>query len=102
MMVGASHDVHISEFKDRRKSVSIARHLGFAALTVLVGFSSLTLHAQSTTGTILGQVTDPSGARVAKAIVIVVNMLTGETHTMQTNDEGEYVVPNLPVGTYSV
>ena len=99
-MVSASHDVHIPKFRNRRKSVLIARHLGFAALTVLVGFfiGSLTLHAQSTTGTILGRVTDSSGAMIAKATVIVINTLTGETHTMQTNDQGEYVVPNLPVG----
>jgi hypothetical protein len=58
--------------------------------------------AQSPTGTISGIVTDPSGAMIASAEVIVVNDATRAQFSGKTNDEGIYVVPNLPPGTYRV
>lgn len=58
--------------------------------------------AQSPTGTISGIVTDPSGAMIASAEVIVVNDATRVQVSGKTNNEGIYVVPNLPPGTYRV
>lgn len=58
--------------------------------------------AQSPTGTISGIVTDPSGAMIASAEVIVVNDATRAQVSGKTNNEGIYVVPNLPPGTYRV
>ena len=59
------------------------------------------LQAQGT-ATILGTVTDPSGASVAGAQVTVINIATQFTRTVDTNDSGEYVASALPTGTYSV
>jgi hypothetical protein len=70
------------------------------ALFCICGSSML--FAQSTTGTILGQVTDPAGSAIAKAHVTVTDTLTGESHSMDANEQGEYVLPNLPVGVYRV
>jgi hypothetical protein len=53
-------------------------------------------------GTISGVVTDPSGAVVSGATVTVTNPATGATRTVQTNEAGEYVVPEEPAGTYEV
>jgi hypothetical protein len=58
--------------------------------------------AQSPTGTISGIVTDPTGAMIASAEVIVVNDATRVQVSGKTNGEGIYVVPNLPPGTYRV
>lgn len=58
--------------------------------------------AQSTTGTIQGIVTDSQGASVPDAQVSVKNVATAEVRTVITSKQGEYSVPDLPVGTYDV
>jgi hypothetical protein len=60
------------------------------------------LCAQGVAGTILGTVTDPTGARVPGATVVAINVLTGETHTATTNQEGDYLFPVLPIGEYRI
>ena len=59
-------------------------------------------YAQGVTGTIAGTVTDASGGRLAQARIRVTNDLTGEERKDTTNDAGDYLVPNLPIGRYSV
>ncbi len=63
---------------------------------------SLFAHAQNITGTILGTVTDSSGAVVANATVTVVNEQTGTEVKAATSPTGEYAAPNLLPGTYTV
>lgn len=58
--------------------------------------------AQGVTGSILGTVSDPSGARVAGATVNATNTLTGESRTATTNELGDYLFPVLPVGQYRI
>src|ERR1700722_4475643 len=58
--------------------------------------------AQTVRGTILGTVTDSSGAIVVKARVTVREPSTGLTRTETTNDQGEYSIPQLPAGFYSL
>ncbi len=72
----------------------------FIGLLCLLGTGGLL--AQSTTGSILGQVTDPASAAIPSAKVTVTNVLTGEIHETTTNEIGSYVVPHLPVGSYKV
>lgn len=57
---------------------------------------------QSTSGTILGRVTDPQGAVVPGASVTARNDATGFTQGAQTNEDGEYTLPILPPATYTV
>ncbi|QHN04203.1 TonB-dependent receptor [Granulicella sp. WH15] len=59
-------------------------------------------YAQNTTGSIVGQVMDATGAAVSNATVIVTNDATRETHTVQTNDTGAYQVLTLQPGQYKV
>jgi len=61
-----------------------------------------TAEAQTFRGTILGTVTDPTGASVAGATVTVKNLGTGLTRTMSTTEDGGYSAPELPIGNYSV
>jgi hypothetical protein len=58
--------------------------------------------AQTFRGTVLGTVTDQSGAVVAGAKVTVRNTNTGLERTTQTSADGSYAVPELPIGSYSV
>src|SRR6266852_2227732 len=58
--------------------------------------------AQTFRGTILGTVTDSSGAAVGGAKVTIKNTDTGLTREVTTSDDGSYVVPELPIGNYSV
>jgi hypothetical protein len=57
---------------------------------------------QATEGTILGTVFDPTGAVMPNTTVQVTNTLTGVVRSTTTNAAGEYVVTNLPLGTYTV
>jgi hypothetical protein len=57
--------------------------------------------AQSTAG-VQGTVTDPQGAVVANAKVVVKNPSTGVERTAQTDSEGNYQIASLPAGTYRV
>ena len=53
-------------------------------------------------GTILGTVTDATGAVLTKASVTVRQTATGLTRSELTNDSGEYSIQQLPVGTYTL
>ncbi|HLL76824.1 MAG TPA: carboxypeptidase regulatory-like domain-containing protein [Pyrinomonadaceae bacterium] len=53
-------------------------------------------------GTVGGVVTDPNGAAVANASVIVRNNSTGQTFTAQTSHTGEFQTSQLPPGSYTV
>ena len=57
---------------------------------------------QAVTGTILGRVTDTTGAVMPGAAVQVQNVETDYSQTAQTDSEGRYLVRNLPLGSYSV
>jgi hypothetical protein len=68
----------------------------------LLALMTTQLLAQTFRGTILGTVTDPSGAVVAGARVVVHNNGTGLERTIVTSADGSYSVPELPIGTYDV
>jgi Carboxypeptidase regulatory-like domain len=58
--------------------------------------------AQGTGGRILGRLSDPSGAVLSGAKVTATNEATGVNHDASSNDTGDYVFPDLPVGTYTL
>jgi Carboxypeptidase regulatory-like domain/TonB dependent receptor-like, beta-barrel len=58
--------------------------------------------AQVDTGTITGTITDPSGAVLAGASVILTHEESKTSRTVLTNDVGYYAAPNLHVGSYSI
>ena len=57
---------------------------------------------QTVTGSITGQVTDPSGAIVVGAKVTALNSATGVKTAAQTSGSGVYNIRFLPIGSYSV
>jgi hypothetical protein len=71
-------------------------------LVLLVGLQNNIARAQSSTGTILGTVTDSSGAAVPEARVQVKSLETGHEQSATTDSLGGYAIPNLQIGNYSV
>ena len=72
-------------------------------LLILTVMAATTLHAQETTGSISGTITDPSGAVVKGASVALINTDRGQTvRTVTTNSDGFYTATSLPLGTYTV
>ena len=79
------------------------RVMSLGALCLALCFSlTIQLLAQGTGGRILGRVGDPSGAVLGNVKVTATNDATGVGHDALTNDSGDYVFPDLPVGTYSL
>ncbi len=73
---------------------------GFLFLLVF-GFSD-TLMGQSTFGTVVGTVKDPTGAVVINAMVELFNVGTNATHTSRSDQDGTYQFENVDVGEYQV
>jgi len=71
-----------------------------AAATILA--YTLPSSAQSTTGRILGTVTDPSGAPLTSATVVVTDIRQGTSRTLTTAATGEFVAADLPPSFYMV
>ena len=59
-------------------------------------------YAQLDRGTITGTVLDASGAAIPNASVVITMTGTNAVYPTQTNDVGQYNIPNLPIGTYSI
>nr|WP_218884598.1 TonB-dependent receptor [Edaphobacter lichenicola] len=60
------------------------------------------LFGQAVSGTLLGTINDPTGAAVSAARVIVIETATQTTHETVTNESGNFTLPNLPPGTYTI
>ncbi len=71
-------------------------HLAVWLLTAAIAFS------QGNTGVITGTVTDQTGASVPGAEVSIVNTATDAKFKTTTSDHGDYTVPSLLAGTYTV
>src|SRR5438128_795527 len=69
---------------------------------IILGVSSAPLAGQAVNATVLGTVTDSTGAAVANAKVTITETNTNISRSTQTNDSGNYVFPDLPPGTYRV
>jgi hypothetical protein len=75
----------------------------WAALMVLLAIAiAAPSFAQVTTATIYGRVQDPSGAVIPGAGIEAVNEATGITKTASTNERGEFAIPYVPVGPYTI
>jgi hypothetical protein len=61
-----------------------------------------TVHAQSPTGTIAGVVTDPTGAAISGARVVITNKGTQASRELVTEVEGDYSALALPAGVYEL
>jgi hypothetical protein len=71
-------------------------------LVLVLGLMSLPALSQSTTGRVLGSITDQSGAAVPGATVIVTDMQRGTSRTLTSDAAGDFVAPDLIPGTYKI
>ncbi|HET6929742.1 MAG TPA: carboxypeptidase-like regulatory domain-containing protein, partial [Candidatus Acidoferrum sp.] len=79
------------------QSSKLSRILLFLFLSLLI----LPCHAQNQAGSIRGQVTDPSGATLIGATVLLTTP-SGASMDTATNKEGVYEFKNLAPGTYEI
>jgi hypothetical protein len=68
----------------------------------LVAASATAGVAQTSTGTVRGNVTDEAGAAIAGATISATNVSSGVLRAATSNDDGAYVLPGLQPGTYDV
>src|SRR5882762_9270357 len=73
-------------------------------LVVLAALFGLTMPAwsQEVTASIVGTVTDPSGAPINGATITATDKDRGVDYTTKTNDAGSYNLTRVPVGSYEV
>src|SRR5580698_11233896 len=72
------------------------------ALALLILSVTATATAQQTNATIVGNVTDSTGAVIAGAKVTATEAATNAVRSTVTDGNGAYTLPSLPVGTYSL
>src|SRR5260370_38802388 len=82
----------------RTKSVCVLVSFFFA---LILGFCPGG-RGQAIAATLSGRLVDTSGGSVSKAKVTVASAATGFSRTVQSSDSGEYSVPALPAGGYTV
>jgi hypothetical protein len=94
----------LQQVKDRLSTPIKKRSLlaSFVALFVLVLGASFTASAQQTTATVVGNVTDTTGAVVEGAAVTIKNTATNAKRSTVTDGSGQYSLPALPAGHYSL
>lgn len=73
------------------------RLLAICALLLGFAFSALAQEA-----TILGSVTDQTGLAIPNVTVTAVNADTGQSKVVVTNDAGQFVLPDIHIGAYSI
>src|SRR6516165_9857188 len=74
--------------------------LFLAMLSILLGW--VTMAQAQVTGTIKGQITDPSGAAVSSANITIINSETDISRATTSDAAGNYLVLALPVGNYKI
>lgn len=90
--------------KRKRVPRSLAHWWGLAVLLAIIGSGTYTGTAQiaTTTASLAGMVTDPSGAVVPGASVILTSTERGLTRAFTTDSAGRYAFSQLPPATYSL
>jgi hypothetical protein len=82
----------------------MCRQKSFLGIILAIGvlLTSTAIHAQVTTATIYGNVTDATGAQLPGAVVTITNEQTNAAQSAPTNADGEFTFNFLQVGRYSI
>jgi hypothetical protein len=91
--------IHFPAIEANSMSITPKRYFALLACLALTNVSGF---CQTTNSTIVGDVTDPAGARIATADITVTNSATSVSRKVQANEVGSYRVFPLPPGTYEV
>ena len=76
------------------------RHTVLAVSLVLCFATAV--FGQRTTGDLEGKVTDPNGAVVPNVSIILTGVTVGFKRTAQSDDQGEFRIQQVPIGTYKI
>lgn len=71
------------------------------SILILV-FATVLAHGQGTSGSVVGTVTDTTGALIPDAAVSILNPISGLTQKMKSDEQGRYHFINLPFNRYHV
>src|SRR3984885_10466216 len=82
------------------REVPFAVRMLSGLLTVLL--FAVPARAQVTTGNLSGQVLDSSGAIISGAAITATAVDTGYARSTKTGGDGSYILPDLPIGNYTV
>src|SRR5713101_3897932 len=93
--VGWRSPAYLLVYKEHRVVRSVISVLGVLFLSGVVG-------AQTQRGTIVGTITDPTGAVIPNVSVQVANDQTGAKFDSVGNSTGYYNIPYLPYGHYTL
>jgi hypothetical protein len=77
------------------------RFIRIVMVGVLLGSLS-TICGQGVRATLVGRVTDESGAVVPQAKITITNLGTNESRTVEVGEDGEFAIPQLAPGEYSL
>src|SRR5581483_1445529 len=94
MLIQLSSTTAASDRRNRRWLVEMFVLLLFLGLFVA--------QASAQQATIVGTVTDPSGAAVPNAKVTITQLETGTVRNIVTNSDGQYIAPDLGIGHYTL
>src|SRR5215467_6656532 len=100
---GAARSMHSSS-KSTTRTFELAMFCLSSVLlfAFILGITPTSVAAQAVNATVLGTVSDATGAPVANAKVTLTETNTNISRSTQTNESGNYVMPDLPPGTYRV
>ncbi|HEY9139019.1 MAG TPA: carboxypeptidase-like regulatory domain-containing protein, partial [Terriglobus sp.] len=76
--------------------------VSFVAVLSLSAVATMAAHAQSTTGSFVGTVKDPTGSVIVNAKVTLSNVKTGRALVDTTNKAGQYELLNVEPGSYTI
>src|SRR5271168_1479498 len=86
----------------RNRPLPCPIHLGILLITLIAACLGSMMEAQAPTAQIVGRITEKTGAAVPNAAIDVENTGTGLKRHATGSAVGDYVIPSLPVGTYTV
>jgi hypothetical protein len=76
--------------------------IAFRIGTLLIVLLAIAFQVSAQEATIVGTVTDPTGATVPSANITITNTDTGQARLFPSNEVGEYVAPSLHIGRYVI
>lgn len=71
-------------------------------ISIVAALAAVSAFSQTDQARIVGTVSDTTGAFVMNATVRITNIRTRETRTVQSNQEGRFIVSNLKPSVYSI
>src|SRR5262245_65173047 len=92
-------EVHM---KRTLKPISLWVAFAFAISILQLRTEPATVFAQSIVGRISGTITDTTGGVLRGATVKITNEATASTRSVTADDNGFYIVTNLPPGNYTI